>query len=78
MTGNQTAEEKAHTTDERFNPIEPFLDSDGDEAIHIECHRDYPDKHGLLWTGSTWLTVVEARRLREWLNRAIPTESEHG
>ena len=32
----------------------------------------YPDEVGKLWTGSTWLTVPEAREFRAWLDKVIP------
>ncbi len=61
---------------ERFNNVEPFLDSDGDVALEIERNeRQYPTKVGLLWAGGTWLTVAEARALRAWLDRVIPDET---
>lgn len=27
---------------------------------------------GKLWTGARWLTVAQARELRDWLNEIIP------
>ena len=43
--------------------------------VEIQKASDTPafDKHaGELWIGSTWITVREARQLRDWLTEVIP------
>jgi hypothetical protein len=58
---------------EQFNDIGPFRDNDGDSMFEIEKNtEDYPREVGKLWTGNGWLTVADARKLRDWLNKVIP------
>lgn len=57
-------------TSERFNDLPPCP-----ACADIEIERDaknYPEYVGKLWMGSTWLSVAEARELRDWLNKVIP------
>lgn len=57
---------------QQFNNVGPFS-IDGDSVMEIESNfKDYPQQFGKLWTGATWLTVDEARELRDWLDDAIP------
>lgn len=55
---------------EHFNNVGPFPLCD-DIAIERDA-ENYPDHVGKLWTGSTWLSVGEARALRNWLTEALP------
>lgn len=59
---------------EKFNDVGPFIHpSDPErELMYLEQDPDFPDQHGKLWTGSTWLIVSEARMLRDWINKVIP------
>lgn len=45
-------------------------------SIEIELNKHeepYREKHvGKLWTGAEWITVREARALRDWLNEVLP------
>jgi hypothetical protein len=34
--------------------------------------ENYPNQVGKLWTGDDWVTVAQARELRDWLNKVIP------
>lgn len=57
-------------TSEQFNELPPCP-----VCTDIEIERDakaWPDHVGKLWMGSTWLSVAEARELRDWLNKVIP------
>lgn len=58
---------------EQFNDVGPFLDSDGRECFGIEKDtKTYLKFVGQLWVGSTWLTVADARDLRDWLDKVLP------
>lgn len=52
----------------------PPVDSFGDPIMEIETDPRYPNTLGLLWSVRTWLTVEQARDLRDWLNEVIPRE----
>lgn len=57
-------------TSERFKDV-------GDcpvRSVQIETGEDgCPEKHiGKLWLGAEWITVAEARALRNWLNEVLP------
>ncbi len=61
-------------TDEHFKKSEPL-------EIHFEEARQYePSMHKLkarvngaiVFLGDYWLTVPEARALRDWLNKVLP------
>lgn len=64
---------------EKFNAIAP-LDIDGDGVAEFEVNSNpsaiTAKNAGTLWTGSCWLTVAQARELRDWLNEAIPAEAD--
>lgn len=58
---------------ERFNKIDALLDEDGNVLMEIQTSERYFERHvGKLWTGGAWIDVAQARRLRDWLDRAIP------
>lgn len=55
---------------EQFNRVEPCQVC---RDMELETDAEtYPQELGKLWTGSTWLTVPEARELRAWLDKVIP------
>lgn len=59
--------------EEKFNDVAPFVDNDGDAIVAIETDgKAYPKYVGRLWLGATWLTVAEARKFRDWLDKVIP------
>jgi len=59
-------------SEQRFNKVAPFC-IDGDSVMEIEGNiEDFPNQVGKIWTGATWLTVEQARELRDWLDEAIP------
>ncbi len=61
---------------EQFNNVEPFLDDHGDVVMEIETRaEDFPRQVGKLWTGASWLSVAEARRLHAWLGTVIPQQT---
>jgi hypothetical protein len=57
-----------------FNTVSPFVHSDGHPIAEIEADPRYPKQVGKLWVNSTWMTIEQARELRDWLDEAIPRE----
>jgi hypothetical protein len=57
---------------------ENFIDAGDCPVRSIEIERNEDDEPhrrnhvGQLWTGAEWITVAQARVLREWLNQVIP------
>lgn len=61
------------STDRQFKKdIPPVLTDGGNPIGHIEDDPDYPDEAGKIWLRGTWLDVVKARELRDWLNKVLP------
>lgn len=55
---------------EKFNDVGPCP-----VCPDMEIEQDskkYPANAGKLWMGSSWLTVAQAREMRDWLNKVIP------
>jgi hypothetical protein len=55
---------------EQFNKVEALRETDG--TLICEIETTHQNSLGKLWLSPSWLTVSDARRVRDWLDRVIP------
>jgi len=64
-------------TAETFRPAHPLLRKGScvEERI-AEIENAQPNRIGQVWVDAGWLTVPEARELRDWLNSVLPAQED--